>query len=316
MILTALALGVNKNYVSYNTASAQEQNNQNESIINQNLKLSLLVSQAQASGFISQENPIFKNNNLSGNLLVSNAGPSTGNILNNSGIIIYQVEPGDTLPSIANYFNISVQTILWANPQIIKNRLYKGENLIILPISGVIHQVQAGETWSSIAQEYNINVSDLENANKNVDILAAGVNIIIPNGQPINDLNNQSTNLPNIKNYFIAPAKGLISNVINSNNTVRIANECGTSIKASAEGLVSQAVSDNGFNNGDGNYVVIEHPNGTETHYAHLNQVKVSIGDYVKQGQVIGTMGETGSASSCYLDFKVIGALNPFIKKL
>ncbi len=90
---------------------------------------------------------------------------------------------------------------------------------------------------------------------------------------------------------------------------------------AAAEGLVVPDPqipnTTDGWNDGYGNFVLIEHPFGNDvrTRYAHLEKVLVSIGDYVKQGEVIGLMGETGDASGCHVHFEVYGAQNPFAKK-
>lgn len=55
-----------------------------------------------------------------------------------------------------------------------------------------------------------------------------------------------------------------------------------------------------------GNFVKIKHKNGVITRYGHLYIVTVSVGDEVKQGQVIGKMGNTGTSSGPHLDFQVI----------
>jgi murein DD-endopeptidase MepM/ murein hydrolase activator NlpD len=126
--------------------------------------------------------------------------------------------------------------------------------------------------------------------------------------------------LPNYNRDFIMPASGYNWGVLHNYNAVDISNSCGTPVVAAADGLVvpDENIPDvpGGWNDGYGNFVLIQHSfgNNVTTRYAHLESVSVQIGDYVKQGQVIGLMGETGDATGCHLHFEVIGAKNPFVK--
>ena len=54
-----------------------------------------------------------------------------------------------------------------------------------------------------------------------------------------------------------------------------------------------------------GNYVVISHGSGNTTLYAHLSSRKVSVGDVVQQGQVIGITGSTGHSTGPHLHFEI-----------
>ena len=123
------------------------------------------------------------------------------------------------------------------------------------------------------------------------------------------------------KDYFTKPAQGYNFGKVHSNNAVDIANSCGTVVFASAEGLVvldkNYPDGEAGWNGGYGSFVLIEHPSGAKTRYAHLEKASVEVGDFVKQGQKIGLMGSTGnihSITGCHLHFEVLGAANPFVK--
>lgn len=72
-------------------------------------------------------------------------------------------------------------------------------------------------------------------------------------------------------------------------------------IYAAADGKVITA----GRNGGFGNCVVISHGNGFKTLYAHLNSFNVKVGDWVKKGQQIAKMGNTGTSTSTHLHFEV-----------
>jgi len=73
----------------------------------------------------------------------------------------YIVEAGDTLSSIANTFEISLNTLLWAN-NLNQNSLLKiGQKLVILPVSGVLYHVKSGDTVSAIATTYKAKTDDI-----------------------------------------------------------------------------------------------------------------------------------------------------------
>jgi murein DD-endopeptidase MepM/ murein hydrolase activator NlpD len=114
-------------------------------------------------------------------------------------------------------------------------------------------------------------------------------------------------------NYFTKPTIGYDWGQLHHYNAVDIANACGTPVTAAAEGLVVDLSTDD-WDGGYGHMVLMEHPNGMGTRYAHLKTISVHIGDYLEQGAPIGTMGQTGDATGCHLHFEVIGAKNPFAR--
>lgn len=75
----------------------------------------------------------------------------------------------------------------------------------------------------------------------------------------------------------------------------------GTAIYASKSGVVTTAESHYIW----GNYVVINHGDGTSTLYAHMDYDAVSVGDYVTQGQTIGYVGSTGWSTGPHLHFTI-----------
>ncbi|GHG81744.1 M23 family metallopeptidase [Streptomyces griseocarneus] len=80
----------------------------------------------------------------------------------------------------------------------------------------------------------------------------------------------------------------------------------GTAVMSVHGGTVVKA-GPNGGGDGPayGNAIVIKHDNNTYSQYAHLSQVKVSVGQTVTTGQVIGLSGSTGNSSGPHLHFEI-----------
>ena len=238
-------------------------------------------------------------------------------------ISVYTVRKGDTLSSIAKMFNVSANTIIWAN-DLRGGKISIGQELVILPISGVKHAVKKGDTLASIAKKYKADLDDILSYN---DIsadkkLSIGDVIIVPDGE-INVAQVQSTSraggltgtvkeVKSVLGYFIRPVVGAVkSQGIHGRNGVDLAAPTGTPVVASADGVVVVARS-SGYNGGYGLYVVVSHSNGTQTLYAHLSSVAVKVGQNVEQGQRIGAVGNTGKSTGSHLHIEVRGAKNPF----
>jgi len=226
-------------------------------------------------------------------------------------VLIYTVQKGDTLETLAENFGISEETLVWANKKSEGATLRAGEEIVILPVSGVVHKVKEGETIEKIAEIYEV---DPEEINRNNLKIEAGVSIVIPEATPKSNYVAPVSYKPNLAGYFKMPTSGFNWGYLHNYNAVDIANACGTAVYASADGVVVEE-SSTGWNGGYGTYIIIEHPNGTKTLYAHNSENLVAVGDMVKQGELIGYIGRTGNVtgvSGCHLHFEVHGAINPF----
>lgn len=234
---------------------------------------------------------------------------------------IYTIKSGDTLSAIAAAHNISLETLLWTNGLTAKSSIKPGQELEILPVSGTKHVVKSGENISLIAKKYNVSIQRIIEFN---DLPAdafinVGDKLVIPGGempQPQPQKTYYATYVPQetvSAGYFIYPTSGRNWGKLHNVNAVDIANKCGTPIYAAAKGKVS-LVDEVGWNRGYGKYMMITHPNGVETLYAHFSSIVASQGDSVDQGDLIGYMGTTGHSTGCHLHFEVRGAANPFVR--
>lgn len=104
---------------------------------------------------------------------------------------------------------------------------------------------------------------------------------------------------------FRWPARGRVISGFSGkggNEGINIAVPDGTPVKAAEEGTVAYAGSEL---KGYGNLVLIRHPNGYVSAYAHNGELKVKRGDTVKRGQVVASSGQTGNVSSPQLHFEL-----------
>ena len=79
----------------------------------------------------------------------------------------------------------------------------------------------------------------------------------------------------------------------------------GKPFRAAEDGTVVEVYNDGNWNTGFGNYCIVDHGDGTQTLYAHAKTVYVQVGDYVKQGQTLGEIGDTGNTTAPHLHFEV-----------
>lgn len=239
-------------------------------------------------------------------------------------ISIYVAHKGDTIAGIAKMFEVSQNTIIWANDLKKGQSLTEGQTLIILPVSGVRYTVKKGDTLASIAKKYKLDdPTDIENYNDLSDGLVAGMTIVIPGGEitvPSSPQKSSGGTIPrsspndsggSADGYFIRPVSYACPRTQGRHDTYAVDLGCptGTPIKAAASGTVMFAKL--GWNGGYGNLVIVSHANGTQTFYAHQSRLAASQGEHVDQGQVIGYVGSTGHSTGPHLHFEVRGAKNP-----
>ena len=242
-------------------------------------------------------------------------------------IVEYIVEQGDTLSSIAGQFNVSLNTILWAN-NLSQNSLLKlGQKLTIPPVSGVIYHVKAGDTISAISQKYKAKAEEIISFNElsgEADIFVGDI-LIIPNGVLPKTTTSTYTLTPLPSSYFICPvgAPCRVTQGLHWYNAIDFSHgTCGEPIYAAAGGIVQRVNLTNSTSRwafeGAGNHLTILHPNGVVTFYGHLQSSLVNPGEQVSQGQIVALMGGqpgtagAGLSTACHVHFGVSGARNPF----
>ncbi len=245
------------------------------------------------------------------------------------GIVEYVVEPNDTLWSIAQQFDVSLESLLWAN-SLSKNSVLKiGKTLVIPPVSGVIYHVQKGDTISEVAETYEGKVNEIIAFNElssGGDIFIGDI-LIIPNGTMPVVSSYVAESVPLASGYFVCPISSpcRITQGLHWYNAVDFSHGvCGEPIYAAAAGTVltvrtTSSTSKWAFG-GAGNHIKILHPNGVVTMYGHISKSFVTPGQEVARYQLIALMGGepgtpgAGLSTGCHVHFGVSGAANPFAK--
>ncbi len=237
-------------------------------------------------------------------------------------IVFHEVQTGESVGLIAEKYQITVATILWANNLTARSYIRPGDKLKILPVSGVVHKVKKGETIAKIAKLYSSEVDKIIKFNKlkeDGSDLMVGEELLVPNGvQPapvyvapvrrygvLSDISPPpSVSAAGGSSYLWPTAVRRLTQYFGWRHTgLDIAGPAGTPIYAARDGVVIK--SQCGWNGGYGCYIIIDHGNGVNTLYGHNSRLYVSAGESVAQGQTIALMGSTGRSTGPHLHFEV-----------
>lgn len=258
-------------------------------------------------------------------------------------VIAYLVQPGDTLFGLATRYGIRPETILWANQQVLgdnPHNLRPGQEIKILPVDGAYHRWSIGDSLMTVANYYGIRPEDIINfpgnhleaqavADMDNPDIAPGMWLIIPGGRrdfvswSAPDIPRDNPGVAKVlgpgacetiqdgmlgSGVFIWPADSHFLSGFDyepgaNHYGIDITGQEGDAVYAADSGVVVYA----GWNNwGYGYVVVINHGNGWQTLYAHLNSIYVSCGQSVEQSSVIGAIGATGNVTDPNLHFEMM----------
>ena len=236
--------------------------------------------------------------------------------------ITYTVLSGDTISVIAEKFGISVSTILWENDLSSYSIIRPGDDLDILPKTGINHKVVKNETISSIVKKYDVEEVDLLVVNKITkdDNFQVGQVLFVPGGKKTiyrAPAPKTYTGFTAIKNIVSTPSSQVVSGNKMAwptsatritqyyswrHHGLDIAQRGTVPIYAADSGTVESA----GWGTGYGYNIVINHGGGKKTRYAHMSKFYVGKGDKVSKGHTLGLMGNTGWSTGQHLHFEVI----------
>lgn len=250
-------------------------------------------------------------------------------------VLRYTVQQGDSVFGIAKRFDIKPETVLWGNYDALNDNpdlLKPGQDLSILPVDGVYYKWKAGDTLPAVAGSFGVTTDDLVDwPGNHIDPLtptvAEGNWLVVPGGKRAF----KQWLVPTIARGRAGVGRALGSGGCSGDFTqgavgsgafiwpsgnhylsgndywsghlgIDIAAGLGAPVWAADSGVVVYAGWSEG---GYGNLVMIDHGNGYQTLYAHLNVLNVGCGQSVGKGQGIGQAGSTGNSTGAHLHFEV-----------
>jgi len=262
-------------------------------------------------------------------------------------IIKYTIAKGDTVIGIAEKYHLKPQTIMFGNYYTLRDdphNLTIGAQLNILPVDGYYYEWQAGDGLNGVAKGLNVKPEDIVSFPLNQLDLATlgdfshpnikpGTWLIVPGGTrpytswsaPVG-ITRTNPAIARVMGagscgkvsdgavglgYFVWPTNkhylsGFDYSVETNHRGIDLSGNVGEPIYAVDAGVIVYS----GWNDwGYGNMVMIDHGNGWQSLYGHMNSINVVCGQSVDMGTVIGTVGNTGRSSGSHLHFELMHTL-------
>jgi murein DD-endopeptidase MepM/ murein hydrolase activator NlpD len=215
---------------------------------------------------------------------------------------VHVVNPGETLASIAHHNHVSVAELAKANNVEAGAKLKLGTRLTVpgpkgvataAPVPAVATLPVANAKVATAAPQQTAHLAQATSLPADEAVPATPAKVSEATGA-----------LPT----FRWPARGKVVAAYGaktngkSNDGINLAVPEGTPIKAAEDGQVTYAGNEL---KGYGNLILVRHPNGYVTAYAHASELLVKRGDTIKRGQVIAKSGQTGDVGSPQLHFEI-----------
>ena len=208
----------------------------------------------------------------------------------------YTIQSNDTIESIASIYNLLPETLIGVNPNL--NSPQVGQTIKIPPLNGIVVNAPSGSTWKDLAQSYGIRsdlLFELNGCTPNPQL------VFIPGTNHSSQTTNQNQNNYNEFSYYPLLNNGEIvlnygwQNNLDTQSTffhggVDILGSIGDSVIAIDDGIVVFS----GIQDNYGNLIIINHNNGKQSRYAHLQSINVQVGENIPGGAIIGRVGNTG----------------------
>jgi len=253
--------------------------------------------------------------------------------LGGSSVGTAMVQRNDTLSEISQRYDLSMRSIIAANNLKPPYVIYPNQRLRLPPPK--TYKVQKGDTIYEISRLFSTTQTRVVRLNKIAkpyhiregQVLKMPMpeqRISVASGRPETKTTQSLKRKAKIaapkmtgNGMFKTPVKGKVISSYGPksgglhNDGINIAAAKGTTVSSGQSGVVAYT---GGGIEGYGNLILIRHDKGYMSAYAHLDRISVKRGDMLKQGQKIGTVGQTGNVDRPQLHFEIrkgTKALNP-----
>jgi murein DD-endopeptidase MepM/ murein hydrolase activator NlpD len=215
------------------------------------------------------------------------------------------INEGDTLATMANFYDVSVEAIAFANGLRDARSLQLGQKLAIPPAEGALYTVKDGDTVETIARKFKVDTTVILTYNRchfEPEQCAAGQQIFVRGAElpalvePERPVRDVFVAAPQVaqqqRNGRLSwPVGGVVTQYFWWGHTgVDVAAPYGTGLGASDDGVVTAT----GWVPVGGLRVCVQHAGDVEVCYYHTSAVYVSVGQQVARGQILAAIGLTG----------------------
>jgi murein DD-endopeptidase MepM/ murein hydrolase activator NlpD len=220
----------------------------------------------------------------------------------------YRVGKGDTLWTIAKRFDVEPDGLISCNTLSNVHHIGEGDLVLVPNMKGIFVDVKKGDTLLSFTSRYRVAPDFIMEVNElQSSTLSTGMRLFLPGAKYTSIERAYALGVA-----FEKPVRGRVTSRFGYRRDpfskkrafhtgVDIAGRFGSEVRAAREGSVVFS----GARFGSGKVVILGHAFGYQTVYAHLSAARVSKGQKVRQGEIIGFIGDSGRSTGPHLHFEI-----------
>ncbi|MGL5001256.1 MAG: LysM peptidoglycan-binding domain-containing M23 family metallopeptidase [Cetobacterium sp.] len=226
----------------------------------------------------------------------------------------YTIKKGDTISDLSKEYKIKSDYIYANNIDKNLKVLQVGRKINIPTESGFFYVVKKEDTFEVLSKRFEIDIKIIKEDNR-IERLLTGAKIFLREPKVSKYLNSfkeeyvKQNNLGSFSNPLIAMTltssfgsrKHPVLKKVLNHAGIDLRAKTGTKVISTKDGVISFA----GRASGYGKLIIIKHPDGYETRYAHLSKIDVVKGQKVNRNEYIALSGATGRVSGPHLHFEI-----------